>query len=176
MCIECEDEVVKSKNDVSIVEVQKNQKGEVSEKNVSKIKVDIKGAVKKEGVYELDSGSRVIDVVNLAGGLKSNASTKYLNLSKLLSDEMIVNVFTTSQVKNMSVKEEIKEECICPVLDCSKCFNSTIIDGNSNNDLVPDQNIESNNKISLNNSTKEELMTLTILWRPMAKISPIQVC
>jgi comEA protein len=73
---------------------------------------------------------------------------------------MIVNVFTTSQVKNMSVKEEIKEECICPVLDCSKCFNSTIIDGNSNNDLVPDQNIESNNKISLNNSTKEELMTL----------------
>jgi hypothetical protein len=74
MCIECEDEVVKSKNDVAIVEVQKNQKGEVSEKNVSKIKVDIKGAVKKEGVYELDSAHR-LEVIR--------AGNEYLTVAEL---------------------------------------------------------------------------------------------
>ena len=48
----------------------------------STIKVDVKGAVKKAGVYELSVGTRVIDAINMAGGLKSSASTKYLNLSK----------------------------------------------------------------------------------------------
>ena len=31
------------------------------EENITKISVDVKGAVKKEGVYELDSGARVND-------------------------------------------------------------------------------------------------------------------
>ena len=56
------------------------------EENITKISVDVKGAVKKEGVYELDSGARVNDAIKAAGGLKSNASTKYLNLSKKISD------------------------------------------------------------------------------------------
>ena len=64
---------------------------------VSKIKVDVKGAVKKEGVYELEEGARISDLIKVAGGLKSNASTKYLNLSKKLTDEMVVKVYTDNK-------------------------------------------------------------------------------
>ena len=59
-----------------------------------KLKVDIKGYVKKAGVYELDSNSRVIDVIEKAGGLKENANTEYINLSKKLVDEMIIIVYS----------------------------------------------------------------------------------
>ena len=48
--------------------------------NITKVKVDIKGAIVKPGVYEVNSDYRVIDVIKLAGGLKNNANTNYINL------------------------------------------------------------------------------------------------
>ena len=47
---------VTSNEVVSIVDKEENVVGKVI---LKKIKVDIKGAVKKEGVYELEEGSRV---------------------------------------------------------------------------------------------------------------------
>lgn len=44
------------------------------------IKVDVKGAVKKTGVYELKSGSNISDAIKLAGGITSKGSTKNINL------------------------------------------------------------------------------------------------
>lgn len=130
------------------------------EKVVKKISVDVKGAVVNPGVYELDNEDRVIDAIELAGGVKSNASTKYLNLSKTLSDEMIIYVYTNNQIKNMNVKEDIKEECNCSTIDTSSCAGSNIIIS-SNEDNSTNGNQESADKVSLNNASKEELMTLS---------------
>jgi len=46
------------------------------------IKVDIKGEIKSPGLYELKCDDRVLDVINLAGGLTKKADTSMLNLSK----------------------------------------------------------------------------------------------
>ena len=122
---------------------------------VSKIKVDVKGAVKKEGVYELEEGARISDLIKVAGGLKSNASTKYLNLSKKLTDEMVVKVYTDKQIKNMNITYTVQEECKCSTEDISDCAGaSTIIKGEESSS-------SSTNKVSLNKATKEELMTLS---------------
>ena len=51
--------------------------------------VDIKGEVKDPGVYKLKEGSRVIDAINASGGLKENANTYSVNLSKKITDEMV---------------------------------------------------------------------------------------
>lgn len=56
------------------------------------IYVDIKGAVKTPGVYKMASGNRVIDVVIKSGGLITLADTKNVNLSKLISDEMVIYI------------------------------------------------------------------------------------
>ena len=88
--------------DIAIVEDNQNVDDIVVEEN---IRVDVKGAVKNPGVYELDSNSRVIDAIKLAGGTNSSASTKYLNLSKKVSDEMIIYVYTSNQIKNMNIDE-----------------------------------------------------------------------
>ncbi|MFD0845585.1 helix-hairpin-helix domain-containing protein [Streptococcus saliviloxodontae] len=56
----------------------------VSEKTIF---VDIKGAVAKEGVYELPSGSRLTDLVKKAGGLTADAERRSINLAQKLNDE-----------------------------------------------------------------------------------------
>lgn len=152
--------VMKDTNN-EIVEVPKEVIGVVQKKDneeviVSKIKVDVKGAVKKEGVYELEDGARISDLIKVAGGLKNNASTKYLNLSKKLTDEMVVKIYTDKQIKNMNITYTVQEECKSSTEDISDCAGASVIikgdDGSSSS---------TTNKVSLNKATKDELMTLS---------------
>src|SRR4051794_19816039 len=59
----------------------------------SNIKVDIKGAVKKPGVYEIKKGSRVTDLIKLAGGGTLEADLDATNLSAKLNDEDCVVIY-----------------------------------------------------------------------------------
>ena len=56
------------------------------------ITVDVKGAVKAPGIYDLPVGSRVNDAVQKAGGLTEQADSKSLNLAQKVSDEALVYV------------------------------------------------------------------------------------
>ncbi|WP_332690825.1 helix-hairpin-helix domain-containing protein [Halalkalibacter lacteus] len=58
----------------------------------TKVIVDIKGAVALPGVYELSEGSRMHDVIEMAGGFLSEADELQLNLAQLLQDEMMIYV------------------------------------------------------------------------------------
>ena len=50
------------------------------------VTIHIHGAVRHPGVYKLDSSSRLINLINLAGGPKKDADLSSLNLAKPLSD------------------------------------------------------------------------------------------
>ena len=56
------------------------------------IKVDVKGAVSKPGVYTAQLGERVIDLVERAGGFLDDADQTKINLSQKVSDEMVIYV------------------------------------------------------------------------------------
>lgn len=67
----------------------------------SSIIVDIKGAVKKPGIYKISNELRVNDVVNLAGGLCENAEIKGINLAQKIADEMVIYVpFIGEKIEN----------------------------------------------------------------------------
>ena len=76
----------------------KNQKEEVVEQDL--ITVDVKGAVKSPGIYDLPVGSRVNDAVQKAGGLIDNADSKSVNLAQKISDEALVYVPTKEEAAN----------------------------------------------------------------------------
>ncbi|SDW99081.1 competence protein ComEA [Marininema mesophilum] len=57
-------------------------------KQATELVIDVKGAVKKPGVYRLDPGARVQDAVELAGGPKSVADMVRVNLAQPLTDGM----------------------------------------------------------------------------------------
>ncbi|WP_043933943.1 helix-hairpin-helix domain-containing protein [Bacillus sp. EB01] len=56
------------------------------------ILIDVKGAVEKPGVYHASPDERVIDIIELAGGLSESADTSGVNFAQKLQDEMIVYV------------------------------------------------------------------------------------
>lgn len=106
-----------------------------SQTETQKVFVDIKGAVKNEGVYELSSGSRVTDVVKLAGGFTEDADKKSVNLAEKVTDESVIYVARVG-------------ENVAPTTTNSQANGSA-------------QQEESSDKINLNTATLAELQTIS---------------
>lgn len=68
------------------------EKSEVSTTQETVIFVDIKGAVKNPGVYQMKVGDRVKDALDAAGGLTEEADSQKVNLAKRLEDQMVIVV------------------------------------------------------------------------------------
>ncbi|KRO00205.1 helix-hairpin-helix domain-containing protein [Companilactobacillus kimchiensis] len=72
--------------------------------------VDIQGAVKKSGVYRVKNGAIVQEVLQMAGGLNSNADTKQINQAQRVTDQMQVYVpYQGEKVASTSNKTGNKE-------------------------------------------------------------------
>ena len=54
--------------------------------------VDIKGAVKKPGIYQMKVGDRVKDAIDAAGGLTAEADSQKVNLAQRVEDQMVIVV------------------------------------------------------------------------------------
>lgn len=121
------------------------------EKNYSKIKVDLKGYVKKPGVYEVENETIVNDLIKLAGGLKTNATTENINLSKKLKDEDVVIILSKTELK--------KQQQSSTVLPTGS--TSTNVKPESSAPTTSTSVENANRKVCLNTASKEELMTLT---------------
>lgn len=65
--------------------------------------VDVKGAVKNPGVYQINANMRVVDAINLAGGYNHSADRKHINLAQKLSDQQVVYVPIRGEVKGNPV-------------------------------------------------------------------------
>ena len=68
------------------------EKTEVSTTQEVVIFVDIKGAVKNPGVYQMKSGDRVKDALDAAGGLTDEADSQKVNLAQRVEDQMVIVV------------------------------------------------------------------------------------
>lgn len=68
------------------------EKTEVSTTQETVIFVDIKGAVKNPGVYQMKVGDRVKDALEAAGGLTEEADSQKVNLAKRIEDQMVIVV------------------------------------------------------------------------------------
>jgi len=131
------------------------------EEKDSNIFVDIKGAVKNPGVYQLKEGSRIIDVINKSGGLLETADTSNINLSRKICDEMAIYI-------NFKEEEKVEVENNCPIIDDKnedtkeEIRNDASIESENNeSNLNKDEVIDKvDEKISLNKATKEQLMAL----------------
>jgi len=147
------------------------------------IKVDVKGAVAHPGVYELNTTSNVNDAIVKAGGITKNGITTNINLSKKLTDEMVVYVFTKKELDAKTTANEVvcevpKCECEEVVVNKEICSNASITTTTSTNSIssTTDTNHSSNNTqnsqdtlVSINTDSIEELMTLDGIGESKAK-------
>jgi len=56
------------------------------------IMVDVKGQVVRPGVYQSNTGERVIDVIGRAGGLTGQADQSQVNFAEHVEDEMVIYI------------------------------------------------------------------------------------
>ena len=148
------------------------------EEESTTIKVDIKGAVVNPGIYEMEIGSRVGDVIKKSGGLTPDGDTSMINLARLLTDEMVIIIYTKEEIaefrENNRNTKCIDEECICPGLPNDGCLtngNGEVVDNTTLNPRPPqnqDTN-QSNGLISINTASLNQLMTLTGIGESRAR-------
>lgn len=135
----------KSSNVVVAEEVDSKVKEEIKDTSES-VYVDIKGSVKKPGVYKVDKTSIVNDVIKLAGGFTKNAYTKNINLSKHVSDEMVIYVFSKKDFTTTTEKNEVS-------------FTTEVI--NYDNCITTTKEATKSDIVNINTASKEELMSIS---------------
>lgn len=124
---------------------------EVVNEIITNFYVDVKGAVKKPGVYEFVSGDRVLHAIEKAGGLTKNADTSNINLSQKLTSEMVVYVFTKDEVNKGTKSINCNTKCNCQTIEVNNCFP------------------QENEKININSANLEDLLKLNGIGESKAK-------
>lgn len=132
-------------NNISLVDTVE----EVPTKSEGDFYVDIKGSVKKPGVYKVKENMIVNDLIKLAGGLSKNAYTKNINLAAKLTDGMVVYVYSKKELTTTTNKVEIITNS--PSVQYS---NETIPSTSSNSS-------SQSSLVNINTATKEQLMTVS---------------
>ena len=158
-----------SKNNsvTAIDEVEEINQEEVVNEEIKKIKVDIKGMVNNPGVYDIDDGSRVIDVINVSGGLIEGADTSNINLSKKLKDENVIIIGSIKEPEK--VIEYVYKECECPRFNDACINNNEVVNFQDNNISSDVEEKKDNDLISINSADLETLMSLPSIGESKAK-------
>ncbi len=144
-------EVEATEEEISILKEEPSS----NSKQTTSQKVDIKGAVVHPGVYSIPDDSRIIDVITIAGGLREDASTEFLNLSKKVKDEDVIWIYTQQEIETLkegkTTIEYVELECQCPEVSNAACLD----------DLeTGEESVSSDKKVNINQATKEELMNI----------------
>ena len=113
-------------------ESEEAESGETEEENKT-IFIYVCGHVVNPGVYEMDEGSRVYEVIHMAGGMTENAAMDYMNQAEMLTDEQKLYIPSVEEVEQGKVPQET---------------------GQSDED-------EPEKKVNINKADKEELMSLS---------------
>lgn len=142
-----------------VKEEKEPKKEEEQEKKVipKLVTVDIKGAITSPGVYEVEEGSRVQDVIRLANGLVENADVSLINLSKKVEDEMVIVIYTKEEILAFKEKNNASSSTT-PIIECPE--EPIINDACISNEKSENQESVEATKVSINQSDLKTLMTL----------------
>jgi competence protein ComEA len=126
------------------------------------IVVDVSGAVANPGVYTLPSGSRLVDLMDVSGGVSSDASGQWvsqsLNLSQKLEDSQKVYVPFEWDV------DMLEEGARVAALIAEGTLNATVaVSGISvaTTEAYEEDTTSGEGKINVNTASQEELETLS---------------
>lgn len=128
---------------------------------------DIKGNVNNPGVYEINNGDTIQDIINLSGGLKKNSYTDNINLSKKVKDEMVIYIFSNSEIS------KIKElsNCVCEDTYVYKECEEDKKLGNEENNSKFEDNVTTTNDIITEPNTTIKSSTTTKIIKTTEKIN-----
>lgn len=167
--------------EISLVEENTKEDKVEEDQTTEMINVDVKGAVKKPGVYQVAKKAIINEVITLAGGFNSNAYKNGINLSKKVVDEMVIYVYTKAEIEaknkasETTTQIEVEASSICEVpsyniCECVEDTKSIVITEESSNLPTSDNlNQTTTSLININTATVVELTTLSGIGEARAK-------
>jgi competence protein ComEA len=142
------------KDNIDLIDSEMNHSRQAAvttvQNNTPYIYVHLCGAVKKPDVYKIEENTRLVDVIELAGGLNEDAAGDFVNQASLLEDGQQIYIPTMDEVKE---KTPLDYMTSAPLPDKSESNNLE----------------KSNSKININTASQEELMTLPGIGEAKAK-------
>jgi len=143
---------------VKTEDIKENTKENVDDKSKDsdtttvkeKIQVYITGEVNNSGVFELDEGCRIVDAIDIAGGLTDKADISKINLAYLLADGMKITIPSTK-----ILNEDLDFEYVVSGASDSKTDNKADTTNQSSSNEKKKSNI-----VNINTATQTELETL----------------
>ncbi|MFN8577633.1 MAG: helix-hairpin-helix domain-containing protein [Candidatus Sericytochromatia bacterium] len=130
------------------------------------------GGVIKPGIYKLPSGSRLVDVISKAGGLKKDAFLQDINMTVPIKDGSSIYIASKSEVietkeeKKEDIKKEEKE--IKPVSKIDNSKNYKHKDSKVHKKSIT-KKTKHDGLVNLNIATEEELNNLPGIGDTLAK-------
>lgn len=112
------------------------------------VMVYVCGAVLCEGVYELPSGSRVVDAIKAAGGFMQDADTEFVNQALVLEDGV--------KIKIPTVEESLKAKGSEPDTEAITGSDSAGISGMTSDASATSEG----SKVNINTASEAELCTI----------------
>ena len=119
--------------------------------------VEVKGAVRNPGVFAVSPENIINDVIAMAGGFTKNAYTGNINLSKRVTDELVIYVYTDTEYKKNNNDNNSKKENNSYQIDEYINNSVSVITSSS---VSTDDNKETTELININTASLELLTTL----------------
>ncbi len=136
---------------------------ENQENDEEKIYIYITGQVNNPGVVILSEGSRIVDAIEVAGGITSKADISKVNLVYVLQDGMKVNIPSENDLKTNPDFEyitmssgDLKNDENLSGSNTSNSDDSSELSSNSSSQ----ENSSKNSIVNINTATQTELETL----------------
>lgn len=135
---------------------------------------DIKGNVKNPGVYEIKDNYTINDIIKASGGLKDNSYTNNINLSKKVTDEMVIYINSNEEINNIKKLNN----CNCnPIITYKKCEHNTITSTRTRTSTTQVKNItETTSTKVTSNRTSNKTTTTKTTTKPITKIINLNEC
>lgn len=121
--------------------------------------VHVCGEVRKEGVYTLPAGSRILDAVEAAGGFSEQADRSWLNLAMEIGDAWQIRVPSSAETDALRLKrgDQALDEKGTPYIMNGEA-SAGEFSGHSSRQAAGAQT--ETGRINLNTASKEELMEI----------------
>lgn len=132
-----EDILISQDNTENVIDNE--TKNTTNEENKNMIIVHVSGAVKSEGIVELEEESRIVNAIEKAGGLKENACIKDINLASRVEDGEKIYIPTNEEYTKLENNNQ----------------NNHLIENSSQKSIT-----NKTNKININTATQSELENL----------------
>jgi len=147
--------------DEIMIQTNQNQKINLTSsgnlENLEMIFVHIEGAVHFPGIKEVLKGTRLFELIEIAGGTTLDADTSKVNLASILKDEQkiyIPFIVNEDSLENMTNSEYLNTE------------NNKL---NQNSNQLIENDMQQDFLINLNDATEEDLQKLEGIGPAMAK-------